>query len=118
MSKELKSYLMLALLACIWGSSFILMKRGMEKKEGLPIYFYTQIAFFFFFFSFFVHVCRNRAFVGCCRNAEQSHAFFHAYHRSILFPSGTEVETVAGIADCIFRNRFTDFGEFEVQCQR
>ena len=44
MSKELKSYLMLALLACIWGSSFILMKRGMETTDQLPIYSDTQVA--------------------------------------------------------------------------
>jgi drug/metabolite transporter (DMT)-like permease len=44
MTKELKSYLMLALLACIWGSSFILMKRGMETTDHLPIYSDTQVA--------------------------------------------------------------------------
>lgn len=44
MQKELKSWLMLVALACIWGSSFILMKRGMETTTGIPIYSDTQVA--------------------------------------------------------------------------
>jgi drug/metabolite transporter (DMT)-like permease len=44
MPKELRSWLMLALLACIWGSSFILMKRGMETTTGEAIYSDTQVA--------------------------------------------------------------------------
>lgn len=44
MQRELKSWGMLAVLACIWGSSFILMKRGMETTDGSAIYSDTQVA--------------------------------------------------------------------------
>jgi drug/metabolite transporter (DMT)-like permease len=44
MQREWKSWLMLAVLACIWGSSFILMKRGMETPSGEAIYSDTQVA--------------------------------------------------------------------------
>ena len=38
MEKSIKNYLILIFLAIIWGSSFILMKRGLE------VYSYTQVA--------------------------------------------------------------------------
>lgn len=38
MSNNLKSWLLLCLLALIWGSSFILMKRGMTSLDGHPIF--------------------------------------------------------------------------------
>ena len=38
MTKELKGWLLLLLLAGIWGSSFILMKRGMHTNEGESIF--------------------------------------------------------------------------------
>jgi drug/metabolite transporter (DMT)-like permease len=44
MHREWKSWLMLAVLACIWGSSFILMKRGMQTPSGEAIYSDTQVA--------------------------------------------------------------------------
>lgn len=44
MKKDPGSWLMLALLACIWGGSFILMKRGMETPSGEPIYTDAQVA--------------------------------------------------------------------------
>lgn len=44
MQKELRNWLMLAALAAIWGSSFILMKRGMETPSGEAIYSDTQVA--------------------------------------------------------------------------
>ncbi|MCC6700925.1 MAG: EamA family transporter [Fluviicola sp.] len=43
MSRDLKSWLLLILLACIWGSSFILMKRGMISLDGSPIFSDTQV---------------------------------------------------------------------------
>ncbi|MFN5784867.1 MAG: DMT family transporter [Flavobacteriia bacterium] len=43
MSKELKSWGLLLFLACIWGSSFILMKRGMHTVDGLPIFSDLQV---------------------------------------------------------------------------
>ena len=43
MSKELKGWLLLLLLACIWGSSFILMKKGMFANDGSPIFSDTQV---------------------------------------------------------------------------
>lgn len=44
MKKDPGSWLMLALLACIWGGSFILMKRGMETPSGEAIYSDAQVA--------------------------------------------------------------------------
>jgi len=44
MKKDPASWLMLALLACIWGGSFILMKRGMQTPDGDLIYSDTQVA--------------------------------------------------------------------------
>lgn len=44
MTKETKSWLMLILLACIWGSSFILMKKGMFDAEGNEIFSDRQVA--------------------------------------------------------------------------
>lgn len=43
MSKRTLSWLMLVLLACIWGSSFILMKRGMETPDEQPIFSDVQV---------------------------------------------------------------------------
>lgn len=43
MRNEVKSWLMLAVLACIWGSSFILMKRGMETPSGQAIFSDAQV---------------------------------------------------------------------------
>lgn len=40
---QLRSWLLLALLACIWGSSFILMKRGMETTDKQPIFSAVQV---------------------------------------------------------------------------
>lgn len=44
MIKTYKSWLLLILLACIWGSSFILMKLGMFTSEGKAIFSDTQVA--------------------------------------------------------------------------
>lgn len=44
MQKETKNWLTLLFLACVWGSSFILMKRGMEDKlTGDEIFTNTQV---------------------------------------------------------------------------
>lgn len=43
MSKELKAWLMLAALAGVWGSSFILMKKGMFAYDGSAIFSDTQV---------------------------------------------------------------------------
>lgn len=43
MSKELKSWGLLLFLACVWGSSFILMKRGMHTEEGEAIFSDLQV---------------------------------------------------------------------------
>lgn len=43
MSKELKGWGLLLLLACIWGSSFILMKKGMFTASGEVIFSDTQV---------------------------------------------------------------------------
>jgi drug/metabolite transporter (DMT)-like permease len=42
--QNLKSWLLLLLLACIWGSSFILMKKGMYGPGGSPIFSAPQVA--------------------------------------------------------------------------
>ncbi|MFT6923977.1 MAG: drug/metabolite transporter (DMT)-like permease [Crocinitomicaceae bacterium] len=44
MIKTYKSWFLLILLACIWGSSFILMKLGMFTSEGKAIFSDTQVA--------------------------------------------------------------------------
>ena len=44
MSKELKSWILLIALSLIWGSSFILMKRGMFTLDGQTIFSDTQVA--------------------------------------------------------------------------
>jgi drug/metabolite transporter (DMT)-like permease len=44
MQKKQLSYLLIPLLACIWGSSFILMKRGMFSAEGLSVFSSAQVA--------------------------------------------------------------------------
>lgn len=44
MSKELKGWVLLVLLAMIWGSSFILMKKGMYTVEGIAIFSDRQVA--------------------------------------------------------------------------
>lgn len=44
MSKNLLSWSLLVLLSFIWGSSFILMKRGMTALDGTPIFSHTQVA--------------------------------------------------------------------------
>ena len=38
------SYLLIPLLACIWGSSFILMKRGMFTSDGVAVFSAAQVA--------------------------------------------------------------------------
>lgn len=43
MSKRTLSWFMLIVLACIWGSSFILMKRGMETPDKQPIFSDVQV---------------------------------------------------------------------------
>jgi drug/metabolite transporter (DMT)-like permease len=43
MSKEFRGWLLLLLLACIWGSSFILMKKGMYTEDHLPIFSDAQV---------------------------------------------------------------------------
>lgn len=43
MTKEIKGWLLLLLLACVWGSSFILMKKGMFTSEGAPIFSDIQV---------------------------------------------------------------------------
>lgn len=43
MSNTTKSWLILFLLACIWGSSFILMKKAMIASDGTPIFSDTQV---------------------------------------------------------------------------
>ncbi len=44
MSKSLLSWSLLIVLSLIWGSSFILMKRGMTALDGTPIFTHTQVA--------------------------------------------------------------------------
>jgi drug/metabolite transporter (DMT)-like permease len=43
MTKNTLSWLLLLLLASIWGSSFILMKRGMESLDGTPLFSAVQV---------------------------------------------------------------------------
>ena len=43
MSKDLKNWFLLLLLACIWGSSFILMKKGMYTDSGEVVYTDMQV---------------------------------------------------------------------------
>lgn len=43
MSNSTKSWFLLILLACIWGSSFILMKKGMFTDNQLPIFSAAQV---------------------------------------------------------------------------
>lgn len=43
MTKELKGFVLLLILACIWGSSFILMKKGMYTIEGEVIFTAPQV---------------------------------------------------------------------------
>ena len=43
MSNSTKSWFLLILLACIWGSSFILMKKGMFTEEQSPIFSAAQV---------------------------------------------------------------------------
>lgn len=44
MTKNTLSWILLLLLASIWGSSFILMKRGMESLDGTPLFSAVQVA--------------------------------------------------------------------------
>lgn len=44
MKKETKNWILLLVLACIWGSSFILMKRGMFTLQGESIFSAPQVA--------------------------------------------------------------------------
>lgn len=46
-----KSWFLLILLACIWGSSFILMKLGMYSSDGHEIFTHTQVAALRMFFA-------------------------------------------------------------------
>lgn len=43
MTKEIKGWLLLLLLACVWGSSFILMKKGMFTDDEKPIFSDVQV---------------------------------------------------------------------------
>jgi drug/metabolite transporter (DMT)-like permease len=43
MSKNLKGWVLLILLACIWGSSFMLMKKGMFSEDGTEIFSDVQV---------------------------------------------------------------------------
>ena len=43
MTKEIRSWILLLLLACIWGSSFILMKKGMFTTGGEQIFSSSQV---------------------------------------------------------------------------
>jgi drug/metabolite transporter (DMT)-like permease len=43
MTKEVKGWLLLLLLSCVWGSSFILMKKGMHTSDGIPIFSDIQV---------------------------------------------------------------------------
>jgi drug/metabolite transporter (DMT)-like permease len=43
MSKELRNWILLLILACVWGSSFILMKKGMEAEDGTPVFSDAQV---------------------------------------------------------------------------
>lgn len=43
MSKELRNWILLLILACVWGSSFILMKKGMEAEDGTPVFSDDQV---------------------------------------------------------------------------
>lgn len=42
-SKELRSWLLLVILACVWGSSFILMKKSMFTNDGQAIFSDNQV---------------------------------------------------------------------------
>lgn len=44
MSKNILGWILLAILASIWGSSFILMKRGMHALDGTPLFSDVQVA--------------------------------------------------------------------------
>lgn len=44
MHKKQLNYLLIPLLACIWGSSFILMKKGMFTNSGAPVFSAAQVA--------------------------------------------------------------------------
>ena len=43
MTKDLKGWILLLVLACIWGSSFILMKKGMFTENGIAIFSDSQV---------------------------------------------------------------------------
>ena len=43
MTKDLKGWVLLFVLACIWGSSFILMKKGMFTTDGISIFSDSQV---------------------------------------------------------------------------
>jgi len=43
MTKEIKGWLLLLMLACVWGSSFILMKKGMFSSDGTEIFSDIQV---------------------------------------------------------------------------
>lgn len=43
MTKEIKGWLLLLMLACVWGSSFILMKKGMFSSDGKEIFSDVQV---------------------------------------------------------------------------
>lgn len=51
MKSETKSWFILVLLACVWGSSFILMKRGMHTISGEPIFSDMQVGALRMFFA-------------------------------------------------------------------
>lgn len=51
MKSETKSWITLMLLACVWGSSFILMKRGMHTVSGEPIFTDMQVGALRMFFA-------------------------------------------------------------------
>ncbi len=43
MKTDLRSWALLVILACIWGSSFLLMKRGMVALDGTPLFSDVQV---------------------------------------------------------------------------
>ena len=51
MKQGTKNWLSLALLACVWGSSFILMKRGMFASNGEPVFDFFQVGALRMFFA-------------------------------------------------------------------
>jgi len=71
MSKELKNWFLLLLLACIWGSSFILMKKGMQTSDGSPVFSDTQVGALRMALASLVLLPLGLRFLGKIRNYKQ-----------------------------------------------